>query len=206
MTMEDQLSKLNNYLSKKRIEYFELSGICDKNGNYIYKLGEVMEFERDFDYYVSLISFDCSSLFPNIFKDQNDKLYYIENNVEKSLPFASGAYEVEDINSFIQKNIPNESIKLSMEKGNGRCIVQLKDGFKLDFTKENTFKKILGFDGVIVDKPLTISPNLCNVIVSNKIFINVNIVKGSMFEGRSSNILHSFSNCVDYGLLINVLP
>ena len=123
LSMEEQLSKLNNYLSKKRIEYFEISGICNKNGYYIYKLGEVMEFERDFDYYVSLISFEFSSLFLNISKDQNDTLYNIENGIEKTLTFASGAYEVEDINSFIQKNIPNESIKLSMEKGNGRCIV-----------------------------------------------------------------------------------
>ena len=74
-----------------------------------------MKYEDEYDYYVTLTSGQFSSLFPNIINDNNDKLYYLENDVPKVITFTEGAYEVKDINAHIQFKVPNESIKLIVD-------------------------------------------------------------------------------------------
>ena len=53
----------------------------------------------------------------------------------KTLTFIEGAYEVKDINANLQLKIPNESIKLVVDQGTGRCRIVLKQGYKIDFTQ-----------------------------------------------------------------------
>ena len=40
-----------------------------------------MKYEDEYDYYVTLTSGQFSSLFPNIIKDNNNKFYFLENEV-----------------------------------------------------------------------------------------------------------------------------
>ena len=119
--MESQLIRLNNKLNRKRIDYIEIQGTCDKNGRIKQQFINIMRYDDEYDYYVTLTSVQFSSLFPNIVKDKNDKFYYLENNVLKTLTFTEGAYEVKDINANLQLKIQNESIKLVVDQGTGRC-------------------------------------------------------------------------------------
>ena len=57
----------------------------------------------------------------SIVKDKNDKFYYLEHDILKTLTFTEGAYGVRDINANLQLKIPNESIKLIVDQGTGRC-------------------------------------------------------------------------------------
>ena len=100
--MESQLNRLNNNLYRKRIDYIEIQGTCDKNGRIIQQFTDVMKYDDEYDYYVTLTSMKCSSLFPNIVKDKNDKFYYLENDILKTLTFTEGAYEIRDINANLQ--------------------------------------------------------------------------------------------------------
>ena len=61
--------------------------------------------------------------------------------------------------------IPNKSIKLVVDQGTGRCRIFLKHGYKIDFTHNDTFRDILGFDAVIVDQALTESPKICDLVI-----------------------------------------
>ena len=63
--------------------------------------------------------------------------------------------------------IPNKSIKLIVDQGTGRCKIFLKQGYKIDFTHNDTFRDILGFDEVIVDQAFTESPKMCDVVFFN---------------------------------------
>ena len=87
-----------------------------------------MRYDDEYNYYVTLTSAQFSSLFPNIVKDKNDKFYDLENDVLKTLTFTEGAYKVKDINANLQLKIPNESIKLIVDQGTGRCKIFLKQG------------------------------------------------------------------------------
>ena len=114
--METHLIKLNNKLNRKRIVYIEIQATCDKSGRIKQQFTEIVKYEDENDYYGSLTYGQFSSLFPNIIKDNNDKFYYIENNVHKKITFTKGAYEVKDINAHIQFKVSNESIKLIVIK------------------------------------------------------------------------------------------
>ena len=83
--MESQLIRLNYKLNRKRIDYIEILGTCDKNGRIKQEFTDIMRYDDEYDYYVSLTSAQFSSLFPNIIKDKNDKFYYLENDVLKTL-------------------------------------------------------------------------------------------------------------------------
>ena len=142
-----------------------------------------MRYDDEYDYYVTLTSAQFSSLFPNIVKDKNDKCYYLENDVLRTLTFTEGAYEVNHINAIIQQKVPNKSIKLVVDQGSARCKIFLKQGYKIDFTRNDTFIDILGFDAVIVDQPFTESPKICDLVISTNIYIHLNVIKGSIFQG-----------------------
>ena len=202
--MESQLMRLNNKLNRKRIDYIEIQGTCDKNGRIKQQFTDVMRYDDEYDYYVTLTSMQCSSLFPNIVKDKNDKFYYLENDVLKTLTFTEGAYEIRDINTNLQFKIPNESIKLIVDQGTGRCKIFLKQGYKIDFTHNDTFRNILGFDGVIVDQAFTESPKICDVVISTNIYIHWDVIRGSIFQGKSTDIIYSFPNNIAFGHLINL--
>ena len=79
--MESQLIRLNNKLNRKRIDYIEIQGTCDKNGRIKQQFINIMRYDDEYDYYITLIAGQMSSLFPNIVKDKNDKFYYLENDI-----------------------------------------------------------------------------------------------------------------------------
>ena len=68
-----------------------------------------MIYDDEYDYYITQISGQLSSLSPNVVKDKNDKFYYLENGILKTLTFTDGAYEVKDINVNLQLKLPNKS-------------------------------------------------------------------------------------------------
>ena len=131
--MESQLIRLNNKLNRKRIDYIEIQKTCDNNGRIKQQFTDIMKFDDEYDYYITLISGQLSSLFPNIVKDKNDKFYYLENDILKTLTFTEGAYEVKDVNVNLQLKLPNKSnesgqdshIKLIVDQGTGRCRIFL---------------------------------------------------------------------------------
>ena len=128
-----------------------------------------MKYDDEYYYYIALISGQLSLLFPNIVKEKNDKFYYLENNILKTLTFTEGAYEVKDINVNLQLKLPNESIKLIVDQGTGRCRIFLKQRYKIDFTNDDTFRDIFGFDAVIIDQAITESPKICDLVISTNI-------------------------------------
>ena len=52
--------------------------------------------------------------------------------------------------------------------------------YTIDFTKENTIRDLLGFDAEIIRNELNISKRMVNVVLTNKIFIKCDIIKGAI--------------------------
>ena len=78
--------------------------------------------------------------------------------IDKVITFTENAYEVNHINAIIQQKTPNESIKLIIDQGSARCKIFLKQGYKIDLTRNDTFRDIIGFNAVIVDQQFTQFP------------------------------------------------
>ena len=124
--LESQLIKLNNMLNRKRIDYIEIQGTCDKAGWIKQQFIEVLRYDDEYDYYITLTSGHFSSLFPNIVKNKNDKFYYLQNNVLKTIAVSEGAYEVKNFNAILKNKLPNESIRLVVDQGSAKCKFFLK--------------------------------------------------------------------------------
>ena len=71
--MEDTLEKINNKLSVKELQSYELSGKLDSNG----MLRQTFDIEQKFNYNAThtifLVSLETSAFIPNVKKDYNDK-------------------------------------------------------------------------------------------------------------------------------------
>jgi hypothetical protein len=200
---------LNNKLSHKRIEVYEIIGTPNTEGVIVERFSETQHYNQLFDYFVSLLSIECGSYFPNIIKGKNNllKISIDAHHTERTIEFETGAYEIEDINNHIQDVVPNELIKIEIDKGTGKSKIKLKPTVKIHFDIENSIRSILGYNtDIVLDKELNISPNMCNVMNTQKIFIYLDIVKGSWFKGQPSSILYSFSNEVQYGMPITIKP
>ena len=110
------------------------------------------------------------------------KFYYLENDVLKTIAITEGAYEIKDINAILQHRIPKKSIKLVVDQDSAKCKIFLKQGYKIDFSHNDTFKNILGFDAVKIDQPFTESSKICNLVISTNIYIHLYIFCKSIFK------------------------
>ena len=41
----------------------------------------------------------------------------------------------------------------------------IKTKIKIDFTRNDTFRVIIGFDALVVDQPFTESPKICDLVI-----------------------------------------
>ena len=57
---------------------------------------------------------------------------------------------------------------------------------------------------VIVDQQFTESPKICDLVISTNIYIHLDIARGSIFQGKSTDIIYSFPNNIAFGHLINL--
>jgi len=204
---EDLLLQINNKLNHKRIEIYEIIDTTNDNGEILLKFSEQQKYDENFDYTVSLLSAECSSMFPNIIKDKNNLLHVSVQDQLDTLRFETGAYEIEDINRQIQDFLPNELVIIELDKATGKSKIKLKPTVKIHFDQEKSIREILGYnESIILDKSINNSPNICNVMETQKIFIYLDIIKGSWFNGKPSSILYSFSNDIGFGMPISIKP
>ena len=219
--VENQLVKLNNSLNKKHIQFYEVSGICDDNGQFTEIFKESQKFSDEYEYLVSISNITCSSFFPNIIQGKNNKfIYSIKDSPDKkTISFGTGCYNIEEINDRLQmdKDI-KENIIINLDKATGKSVIFMKEGYKV-YLEEETFKEILGYptNKVIGNSPnqsipphqrkaetqsIHISPNMCEVYTVDKIFVHCDLIEGSWFRGTRSDILYSFSSDIQYGAMI----
>ena len=70
--MKLQIIRLNNKLNRKRRDYIEIQGTCDKAGKIKQRFIDIIKYDDKYDYYITFTLGQFSSLFPNIVKDKND--------------------------------------------------------------------------------------------------------------------------------------
>jgi hypothetical protein len=201
--METLIESINNKLSQKQIETFEVVDICSKDGQITLQLPFQAEFKEDATYYVSLVELSTTSFFPNL-GEHNNKFYYSgDDGVIKEITLSTGAYDVKDYNEAISNAIPKVNnvnpIELSLSPSTGKVTIKLANNYKIYFDREGTWRDELGFDSVILAERENNAPHIANILKVHKIYLSCDICKGSYFNGKQSNILWSFNNSKRYG-------
>lgn len=93
---------------------------------------------------------------PNIFTDTNDKLYYNDSFGALVITVPQGLYSIQLLNAEINRQIlesgrPNDSIVLTGNNATQKTVITLlENGASIDFTLDDTFRDILGFNSQII--------------------------------------------------------
>jgi hypothetical protein len=216
-SVESSIEKLFNLMSKKDMKRIEIVGKCDKNGLLIEKMVDRLSLNNSLTYTVSLVNLTVTTFFPNI-TDRNNTFYYNDGTETKTIKIATGGYNISDLNSSIHWGLQQNGfqrgtkdyypINIIINSGSGKCVIELKDNYKVYFKdKTDTFRELLGFGNVdLTTNGLHISSKIVNVTPVEKVFLRSNICTGSNLNGRNDNILFSFSNNKRYGSLLSISP
>ena len=99
---------------------------------------------HDGDYCMGLISLSVYNTIYNVTEKNNNFRYY---NGDKwiEINITPGAYELEQINDFIQR-FTGELITITANVSTQKCEIKLAKGYMIDFRIPNTIGTVLGFD------------------------------------------------------------
>lgn len=164
-------------------------------------------------YEVALLDLTTYNSIPNIVDLVNNKLYYYKDDKEKKTEKANeitidtGAYEIDDINEYIQEKLGKENI---MIKANNNLLrTEVRSKYYLDFTKPYNIGSLLGFpttSGILDANKTHTAPETVNIINVNTINLTCNIADGSYKDGEKLHILHTFYPSVPPGFKIIERP
>lgn len=164
-------------------------------------------------YEVALLDLTTYNSIPNVKDNINNKLYYYKNEGGKQakqvheVVIKAGAYEIDDINEYLQKELGKENISLTAN--NNLLKVELRSKYYIDFTKPANIGSLLGFSsdsGVLPPDTDHTGPQIVNIIQVNTINLTCNIVDGSYKNGEKLHILHTFYPSVPPGYKIIERP
>ena len=93
-----------------------------------------------------------------------------------------------------------------MDSSNGFTEIFLANGCEIYFNRENTIRTKIGFDSKELKTGTTRSNRPVNIISTSYIYIDLDVIKGSIFNGIPTNILYSFPNEHRYGDPISIIP
>lgn len=135
---------------------------------------------------IGLIDFSVYNSVPNVEAGKNN-LFIIGHEI---ISIPTGSYELNDINSYIQKAIklPNS---VSITANNNTLQTEVYSNLPIDFTHPQCIGSLLGFSQRVLepnkshksDRPVSIQ-------TVNLIRIECNLVTGSYLNGRLSHVLY----------------
>lgn len=171
-----------------------------------------LRLDKNKDWEAALLDFTTYNSIPNITENLNNKFYYsrIKNGEMEKQEFvqlSTGAYEIDDINRVLQKQLGEKNI--SLEANNSLLKAEITSNFYIDFSKTDSIGSLLGFPtstGVLKPNKTYIGTNTVDIIRVNAINITCNIIQGSYLNGENKHILHCFYPTVEPGYKIVEKP
>lgn len=152
-------------------------------------------------YEIGLCNFESFNLIPNI--DENNNYFPFGNG---SLTVPTGAYEIEELQQYLQKNLP-KGYTITIIPNVTTSTVALSANFPIDFSQSGTFGRLLGF------KPRLLNANEFHesdmpveILQVNAICIDCSIATGSFHNGQPCHIIHQFFPIVPTGYKIVESP
>lgn len=169
-----------------------------------------IELDTRYEYALGLVGLHTYNTIPNIYHGQN-KFYY--GNDVVTIP--TGAYEVTDIESFLQRCIiekvsstttTGESL-LSLKPNNSTLKCEITSKFDIDFTKEDSIGRMLGFSKKILKANEKHESDIpIKIIKVVTIRVECNVTTAAFYEARLSHTLYEFAPSVEPGYSINIEP
>ena len=144
--------------------------------------------------------------------DKNNKFYFTKSItvddgfIQITIP--PGAYELENLNIQIKRNIINEKHYTKpnypfTNKPNfstlGSIIPISTEGPVITFVPDDSIRDLLAFNETTKYEEYNLSPNLVDILSFDNIFLECDIVQGMIFRGKRSGINLNFNMNADPG-------
>lgn len=176
------------------------------------KFNPPLELDKTKKYEMALVNLETYYSFPNITSRNSSFKYSPDSGATWfSCQLPDGTYELQDINNEIQRcmrsnghwDVDNDEyfVSIAANLSTLRAILNISNGYQVDFQVENSIKSVLGFENKIYDR-YTESENIVNILSINSILVNVDCIQGSYVNGSHSPTIYSFFPNVSPGYKI----
>jgi len=118
-----------------------------------------------------------------------------------------GSYDVIDVTETIkiamkQNGLGDDAVKISASTNTLKSVLEIQDGFQVDFRARNSISSVLGFRNQVYEAGIHESQNVVNILSINSIIVNVDMIGRSYVNGRTQNTICSFFPNVSPGYKI----
>ena len=152
----------------------------------------------DGNYVIGVSSFNTYNSIFNVTSENNRIIYFDGLMYWKKFTLPPGAYEIEQTNDEISRQLQDEAESLGdnpvVPEANTatlHSIIHLKFGFKIDFSQSVTLRDLLGFDSIVLSEPYNYSKNKVNMFDIHRLHLCCDCIIGSLRNEIPSNILFS---------------
>ena len=184
-------------------------------------LSSSIQLNPNLDYEIALVRFETYNTYYNVTSANNNFSYTNPSGAVRTFQITPGAYQVADINAYIQgqmlingdyttnaqTNTNTYGINIASNNNTSRCVLTLVTGYSVNFTIANSIRTLLGFNSEVLNAPTNTSENIIMIQNFNIICVNCDLVSNSYLNAASSQILRVISNTlVPVGYKIIVEP
>lgn len=164
-----------------------------------------IELDPNFEYCIGLVGFYSCNTIQNVDKFNNTFVFRKEdgNTITEKVP--PGAYEITGIEKYLQKKLGENVI--SMVPNNNTIKCEIKSQYGIDFTVENSMRKLLGFSAKYLEPNiLHESDEPVSIQRVYTILIDCNVITGAYYGSMPSHTLFHFAPTTPPGYSINIEP
>lgn len=199
---------------KKKRKIGHSIDILDKSSRIETIFEQQLTFDPEKNYEMALINLNTYYSFPNVGPENNKFSYSPDGGVTwKLIEIPTGSYELEDINTYIQRimlgngdyDATNDAyyITISADVNTLRSIMDITGaGYQVDFTIPNTIRTLLGFDSGIYTLGYNVSQNIVDILPITQLYVYNDLIQSSTINGKPSNSIYSFFPSVGPGYKI----
>lgn len=157
----------------------------------------------------ALIYFKTFNSIPNV--DSSNNLFHYGDNKVITVP--EGSYELDSIIRYLEQELlkaagddPYKLIDMMANTNTMKCMF-FSPYYDIHFEKENSIGSIFGFSRKTLRKAQKhLSDQPINILITNTIRVECNLIRGSFINSESSHVLHEFSPAVPPGYQIIESP
>jgi len=154
---------------------------------------------------IALIRLETYNSIPNIDENNNTIRYEIDG-VTHDITIPTGAYELSQINDFIQTQ--TNAFELEANDTTLKCIIRIHNSsVKIHFNHKKSLKDLLGFTSDTIEGlGEHEGSSLVKILPVNSIFVNCDVVTGSYVNTSQEPVLYSFFPNVSPGYKVVETP
>lgn len=183
---------VHNSRPKKNLELI----LSSRETDFITKYKPPIKLDSDRSYSVALVNLESYNSLPNIEEGINNEFRYSPDNGLNftTISFDTGAYELKHLNNLLFEkmkandhfdSVNNASyIKITGDTNTLRAIMELENGYVVDYRPDNSLRDMLGFDAQLYSSEFNQSSNPVNIMKVNSFLVKADIISGSYVNGQ----------------------